>query len=215
MTSGTAQCGPSASSFRRARRRGGITSDTVRTQLQRSSPASGAPGRREEPSEPRLRSPPTPPGPRAPLPRPGRGRMDNPGSAAYPGTERRRPGGRGGEGAGSWLVLAAERVREPAGRPPFPPVLLFPAGSCRGISRSGAGGQCPVGSFPLAGVALKHQSGEKRAAAPGTAAPPGLGGRESWHCTTENRPGSAGTPFSERSGGFFLRVSVSFQGAGC
>lgn len=43
MTSGTAQCGPSAMSSTRASRRGGISSETVRTQRQRSSPASGAP----------------------------------------------------------------------------------------------------------------------------------------------------------------------------
>lgn len=46
MTSGTAQCGPSATSSTRARRRGGITSETARTQRQRSSPASGAPRQR-------------------------------------------------------------------------------------------------------------------------------------------------------------------------
>lgn len=66
MTSGTAQWGPSAVNSRRARRRGGITSDTVRTQRQRSSPASGAPGGREEPSEPRLRGSPESLGARRP-----------------------------------------------------------------------------------------------------------------------------------------------------
>lgn len=107
--------------------------------------------------------------------------MRNPGSAAYPGIERRPLGGGGGGGdAGSWLVLAAERVREPAGRSVFLSCfysLPEAAGEFPGVEPGDSAlstGGC---------VTLKEQGGERRAAAPGTEAPSGLGAREAWHCT--------------------------------
>lgn len=138
MTSGTAQCGPSATNSTRASRRGGITSNTVRTQRQRSSPASGEPGRREAPTEPRFWGLPAAPPARGPWDTPAptpRGRLGGPGSAsaaAYPGRER-RPGGGRGRDVCSWLVLAAEVLRERSLRSCCPPLLLSLAGSCRGI----------------------------------------------------------------------------------
>lgn len=81
-------------------------------------------------------------------------------------------------------VPAAERVQESAGRSPFFSRAFIPCRELPGDFPEWSRGAEPRWSLPSGGcVAPKEQGGEGRAAAPGAAAPSGLGATEGWRCT--------------------------------
>lgn len=106
-----------------------------------------APGPPRSPPRPRPAGSPRPDPPRtAACPR-----LGVPGgpAGAYPGRER-RPGGGRSRDLCSWLVLAAEVLRELSMRSCCPPLLLSRAGSRRGIPRA----QCSRGGVPCCSPSL-------------------------------------------------------------